>query len=173
MKISKFLETYIFFLFFSFLSFDSIGQEKVDGPISIQGNEYPNSCSLEERLRLKNNLYKENIPNKDEAWNIVELLLCAPSTKTNVDKILKSTKSKIKIEAEATGERESDSSIVTANSKLIQRLLAQGQAWRASIFVLHNSIRLQYFPNEACVEERVLEFSTRRWKLGESGQACD
>lgn len=173
MKIFKFLGTYFSFLFFSILPVDSIGQEKTEGAISIQGIEYQKSCSPTEKLRLQNNLYKEYIPNKDEAWNIVDLLLCAPSTKANVDKILKSTKSRIKIEAEATGEQESDSSIVTVNSKLIEKLLAQGQAWRASILVLHTSIRLHYFPNEACVEERVLEFSTRRWKLVESGQACD
>jgi hypothetical protein len=175
MKSSKLLKTNFLFLLFTLFSSEAISQTKELGlqSISIQGNEYQNSCTPAQKSILKDSLYKENIPNKSEAWYLLDLLLCAPSTNKNVTKVVKSAKSMIKVETEATGEQGPDSSTVNVNSQFVESLLAQGQAWRASIVVLDNTIKLHYFPNEACVEERVLEFSMRKWKLIETGQACD
>ncbi|VXC26888.1 hypothetical protein [Massilia sp. 9I] len=173
MKTAELLASSFLFIISLSFSLNARGQEKEEISVSVQGHEDSNSCSPAEKMNLQHSLYKEKVPNKSEAWRLLEILLCAPSTNANVSEILKSTKSKIKVEAEGTGDPRPDTGTVTATTQFIQTVLAQGRARSASIVVLHNTIKLHYFPNEACVEERVFEFSRGKWKLVEAGQACD
>lgn len=135
MRDSKLLTINFLLLLFSLLSFNALGQAKEDSlqSLSMHGDEYQNSCSPSQKSLLQNSLYKENIPNKSEAWELLDLLLCAPSTNKNVNKVLRSAKSKIKVEDEASGDPSPDFNFVNVNLQFIESLLAKGKAWNSNI----------------------------------------
>lgn len=149
-------------------------QQNSDYPtISIQGNEYRNACDPVEKEKLKEVLKNENVPSKAEAWEILDMLLCAPRTEKNVNKMFIATSSKIRTESEGTGEKESNIETVQRDLKIVKEFFAQGHAWRARLIVINNSVRLHYSENESCIEERIIEFAKSKWKIVEAGQACD
>ncbi|MEW6760795.1 MAG: hypothetical protein AB1437_08210 [Pseudomonadota bacterium] len=141
--------------------------------ISIQGNDYPNACHPLERKKVQEVLRDTNIPKKEELWTILDMLLCAARTEKNLDKMLAATSKRIRMEAEGTGEKEPNIKTVPKNLKLVEDFFAQGKAWGIGLIIINNTVRINYSENEACVEERIIEFSNEKWEIVEIGQACD
>ncbi|WP_143084485.1 hypothetical protein [Massilia yuzhufengensis] len=142
-------------------------------PINIQGLEYANACSPDEKKDLRRLLFQKKIKDAGTAWELIDLLLCAPFTNENSKKMQNATFKKIRMELEGTGEAGPSIKMRYINPALVEALLAKKEAWDASLSVSDEIIKVHYFGNEYCVQERVIKYSKRKWKLFSYGQACD
>ena len=79
---------------------------------------------------------------------------------------------KIRIKSSGTGQDDT-SELIRRDGELIESLLAKGEAWNAIISSESTEIILSYYPNEACISSRTLNFTNKGWRLVEMGEACD
>lgn len=47
--------------------------------LTMQGKTYPSVCTIKENMTLRRSLLLQNYPDKNQAWKLVETVLCAPN----------------------------------------------------------------------------------------------
>ena len=142
--------------------------------LHIQGAEYKNACSPSERKTLQQSVERTAGRSRDAngAWRLVETLLCAPDSKASRLYLITASPQKIRFKSSGTGQDDT-SELIRRDGDLIESLLAKGEAWNAIISSKSTEIILSYYPNEACINSRTLNFINKRWRLVEISGACD
>lgn len=146
------------------------GKLLLSHPLTIQGDVYDASCTASAKAALQAALAG---PTAVEGWRMVDTLLCAPKSAASKAYVACHAARKISYESYSTGDEQEQASTVPLSSAIIDELLAAGAAWNATVEVNAEQIRLSYYPNEACVNTRTLEFIQGRWRLTTMGSACD
>lgn len=140
--------------------------------LEMHGVTYANACSKPEQQVLRQAISKAGVENLPAVWRAVQALLCAPRTGPERAYLGSMFAKKIKQELEDTGS-EPSYEVVARTDELIDRTMAGGEAWAAHIHTEVDGIRLQYFPNEACVRGVTLSYRRTKWVIDEVGEACD
>ena len=138
--------------------------EKPYPSLNMQGNTYPSACVFEERKLLRKSLRSLKYPDEKKAWEIVEVILCAPSNRA--------TRSYLEHHISKNLRREE------VADKWRSKIFALTKAWsvtlRPDVNVRNNiEIGFQYFSNEACVREIALEYDKNKWMIYKISEACD
>lgn len=147
---------------------------EIKGSLYVHGNEYTNTCSPGERKKLQQSVKRAAGRSRDAngAWRLVETLLCAPDSKASRRYLSSVLPPKIRFKSSGTGQDDT-SELIRRDGELIESLLAKGEAWNATISSESTEIILSYYPNEACIRSRTLNFTNKRWRLVELSEACD
>jgi len=140
--------------------------------LEMHGVTYANACSKPEQQVLRQGLSKEGVENLPAVWRAVQALLCAPRTGPERAYLGSMFAKKIKQKQEDTGSEPSHE-VVARTDELIDRTMAAGEAWDANLDIEVDKIRLQYFPNEACVRSVTLSYRQTKWVIDEIDEACD
>ena len=150
------------------------GSPEIRGNLYVQGDEYKNTCSPSERKKLQQSVKRAAGRSRDAngAWRLVETLLCAPNSKASRRYLASVLPPKIRYKSSGTGQDDT-SELIRRDAELIKSLLAKGEAWNATISSESTEIILSYYPNEACIRSRTLNFTNKRWRLVEMSEACD
>ena len=106
------------------------------------------------------------------AWRLVETLLCSPNSKASRRYLTSVLPAEVRSVSSGTGQDEISES-VRRDGRLIEALLAGGEAWHATVESESTEISLSYYPNEACINSRTLRFVNRSWRVVKMSQACD
>ena len=139
----------------------------------VHGNEYANACSPSELRTLQQSVERAaGSRDANGAWRLVETLLCAPDSKARRRYLTSVLPPKIRLKSSGTGQDDT-SELIRRDGELIESLLAKGEAWKATISSESTRIILSYYPNEACISSRTLNFIHKRWRLVELSGACD
>ena len=141
--------------------------------LNVHGVEYANACTPQGRKALRKSVWKvSGGRDASGAWRLVETLLCAPDTKASRRYLTSVVPAEVRSVSEGTGQDEV-SELVRRDGRLIEALLAEGEAWQATIKSKSRKVSLSYYPNEACINTRTLSFVNRRWRLFKISAACD
>jgi chitinase len=138
----------------------------------IQGDSYPGSCDAAQKKLLHEELVRSEAADAKQAWQVVELILCASDSAANRDKVISLLRKKIRQTIESTGSQPIVGR-VAGNVILVDNLMAAGRAWNSSVSGNETRIVLQYFVDEACVNSVTLLYDEHKWSVDEIGQACD
>ena len=147
---------------------------EIKGNLNVQGDEYPNACSPGGRKKLQQSVKRAAGRRRDAngAWRLVETLLCAPNSKASRRYLTSVLPAEVRSVSSGTGQDEISES-VRRDGKLIETLLAEGEAWHATVESESREVSLSYYSNEACINTRTLSFVHRRWRLLKISEACD
>ena len=141
--------------------------------LAVQGVEYANACSPEGRKALRKSVWRVASGREAAgAWRLVETLLCSPNSKASRRYLTSVLPAEVRSVSSGTGEDEISES-VRRDGRLINSLLARGEAWHATVESESTEISLSYYPNEACINSRTLRFVNRSWRVAKISQACD
>jgi len=140
--------------------------------LEMHGVTYANACSKPQQQVLRQALSKGRIENLPAVWRAVQALLCAPRTGPERAYLGSMFAKKIKQKLEETGS-EPSYEVVVRTDELIDGTMAAGEAWDANLDIEVDRIRLQYFPNEACVRSVTLSYRQTKWVIDEIDEACD
>jgi len=140
--------------------------------LNMHGSTYPNACSKPEQQVLRQAILKAKVQKLPAVWRAVQALLCAPRTGPEHAYLGSMFAKKIKQKQEDTGSEPSHE-VVARTDELIDRTMAAGEAWDANLDIEVDKIRLQYFPNEACVRSVTLSYRQTKWVIDEIDEACD
>ena len=141
--------------------------------LDVHGVEYANACTPDGRTALRKSVWRvARGRDASGAWRLVETLLCAPDTKAGRRYLNSVLAGEVRSLSWGTGQDEISES-VRRDGRLIEALLAEGEAWHATVESESTKISLNYYPNEACINTRTLSFVNRRWRLVKISEACD
>ena len=141
--------------------------------LTVHGVEYANACTPDGRKALRKSVWRvAGGRDASGAWRLVETLLCAPDSKASRRYLTGVLPAEVRSVSSGTGQDEISES-VRRNGRLIEALLAEGEAWHATVESASTEISLSYYPNEACINTRTLSFVNRRWRLLKISEACD
>jgi hypothetical protein len=142
--------------------------------LNVHGDDLPNSCSPSQKKKLQDFLTKQlnkNL-NPDNAWRLIETMLCAEKTENNQQLIQHIVPSKIRLTTSASGDKDAIRWI-KKDDDLIDTLMSKGQAWDAQFEFTTNKVILRFAPNEACMRTRTMQFIKNKWSLIAISEACD
>jgi hypothetical protein len=165
----------IIFLTLSFL-FTATAQQNISDEyptLRAHGNTYTSACTLENKKELLIQLTAA-LPEKasrNDAWKLIDMLLCQKISETNRHRLASITPKKIPIISGGTG-AEIDT-IFIERHKEIDTLFADRKAWEASIGSEENLLFISYIANEACVVGKTLKLIRGKWNLISMSQGCD
>ena len=141
--------------------------------LDVHGVEYANACAPDERKALRKSVWRVATGrDASGAWRLVETLLCAPDSKASRRYLTSVLPAEVRSVSWGTGQDEISES-VRRDGRLIEALLAEGEAWHATVESESTEVSLSYYPNEACINTRTLSFVNRRWRLVKISEACD
>jgi hypothetical protein len=141
--------------------------------LEVHGVEYANACTPDGRKALRKSVWRVAVGRDARgAWRLVETLLCAPDSKASRRYLTSVVPAEIRSMSWGTGQDEVSVS-VRRDGRLIEALLAEGEAWHATVESESTEVSLSYYPNEACIKTRTLSFVNRRWRLVKISEACD
>jgi hypothetical protein len=141
--------------------------------LNVHGVEYANACTPDGRKALRKSVWKvAGRRDANGAWRLVETLLCAPDSKASRRYLTSVVPAKVRSVSSGTGQDDVSES-VRRDAKLFDALLAEGDAWRATVESVSKQVSLSYYPNEACINTRTLSFVSKRWRLVKISDACD
>ena len=141
--------------------------------LEVHGVEYANACTPNGRKALRKSVWRvAGGRDASGAWRLVETLLCATDSKASRRYLTSLLPPKIRFKSSGTGQDDT-SELIRRDGELIESLLAKGEAWNAIISSESTEIILSYYPNEACISSRTLNFTNKRWRLVEMSEACD
>lgn len=140
--------------------------------LTIQSEVYQNACAPSELRKLRKSLSSEKVAEEAQVWKAIEVLLCAPRTKSTQRYIASILANKIRDSAEGTAQ-DSDFAVIKPSPELAGSLLANRSAWDASISLDVDHVTLSYHSDEACMNSRTLRFIKPTWRISEIGNACD
>ena len=146
---------------------------KIKKTLDVQGVKYANACTPGGRKTLRKSVWR--VAGGREAagaWRLVETLLCSPNSKASRRYLTSVLPAEIRSVSSGTGQDETSES-VRRDGRLIEALLAGGEAWHATVESESTEISLSYYANEACINSRTLSFVNRSWRLVKISQACD
>jgi len=146
------------------------GKFLLSHPLTIQGDVYDASCTASAKAALQAALAG---PTAAEGWRMVDTLLCAPQSAASRAYVTSHATPKISYQSYSTGDEQEQASTVPLSAAIINELLAAGAAWNAIVEASAEEIRLSYYPNQACVNTRTLEFIQGKWRITAMGSACD
>lgn len=146
---------------------------KVKNTLNVHGVEYANACTPDGRKALRKSVWKvAGGRDASGAWRLVETLLCAPDSKASRRYLTSVVPAEVRSVSWGTGQDDISKS-VRRDGRLIEALLAKGEAWHATVKSESTEVSLSYYPNEACINTRTLSFVNRRWRLVTISEACD
>jgi hypothetical protein len=141
--------------------------------LNVYGVEYANACTPHGRKALRKSVWRvASGRDASGAWRLVETLLCAPDSRASRRYLASVLPAEVRSVSEGTGQDEISES-VRRDARLIEALLAEGEAWQATVKSESTKVSLSYYPNEACVNTRTLSFVNRKWRLLKISAACD
>ena len=141
--------------------------------LDVHGVKYANACTTDARKALRKSVWRvAGGRDASGAWRLVETLLCAPDSKASRRYLTGVLPAQIRSVSWGTGQDEISKS-VRRDGRLIEALLAKGEAWDATVKSESTEVSLSYYPNEACIKTRTLRFVNRRWRLVKISEACD
>jgi hypothetical protein len=165
--------------FFMLATAASIGAARVSAaPVEqypsliMHGESYVNACAPFEKSRLRIALLKSTVKNAEKAWEAVNALLCSPlsiKSRTYIAGLVGDT---VKEHVDSTGSEPTVSTVGLSND-LVEAIMAKGSAWDVTLRTETRGLTVQYFKDEACVQEINLVLNKQRWVINEIGQACD
>jgi len=146
---------------------------KIQKTLDVQGVKYANACTLDGRKALRKSVWRIAAGREAAgAWRLVETLLCSPNSKASRRYLTSVLPAEVRSVSSGTGQDEISES-VKRDGRLIEALLAGGEAWHATVESEATEISLSYYANEACINSRTLSFVNRSWRLVKISQACD
>ena len=141
--------------------------------LNVYGVEYANACTPQGLKALRKSVWRvAGGRDASGAWRLVETLLCAPDSKASRRYLTSVLPAEVRSVSAGTGQDEISES-VKRDGRLIESLLAEGEAWQATVKSESTKVSLSYYPNEACINTRTLSFVNRRWRLLKISDACD
>ena len=141
--------------------------------LDVQGVKYANACTPYGRKALRKSVWRvAGGRQATGAWRLVETLLCSPNSKASRRYLTSVLPAEVRSVSSGTGQDEISES-VKRDGRLIDALLAGGEAWHATVESESTEISLSYYANEACINSRTLSFVNRSWRLVKISQACD
>lgn len=141
--------------------------------LNVYGVEYANACTPHGRKALRKSVWRvAGGRDASGAWRLVETLLCAPDSKASRRYLASVIPAHVRSVSGGTGQDEISES-VKRDGRLIETLLAEGEAWQATVESKSRELSLSYYPNEACIHTRTLSFVNRRWRLLKISESCD
>jgi hypothetical protein len=143
--------------------------------LRIHGIDYPSSCDGVELAGLKKSVHGIAGPKRDpdQAWDLVETLLCREANPSNVEFLRRHLPRRIMTSSHDTGDPEAVDRKEPASRELALKAMSQGAAWGASVAQSGHDIEIMNRPNEACVNSSTLRFGGKTWLLLSSRNACD
>ncbi len=141
--------------------------------LEVQGVKYANACTPDGRKALRKSVWSVAGGREPAgAWRLVQTLLCSPNSKASRRYLTSVLPAEIRSVSSGTGQDEISES-VRRDGRLIEALLAGGEAWHATVESDSSEISLSYYVNEACINSRTLRFVNRSWRVVKISQACD
>jgi hypothetical protein len=143
-------------------------------PVMTQGDqEYANTCSPKEKKILRAALLENKVPDQEQAWRLIDTLLCAEKTPVNQRLIRNAMAKKIKAQYDGTGQDTSYETL-TPSDDAAERLMAGGAAWQAT-FESERSAgwRLFYWSDEVSVASYTIDYKKAKWIITRYGSASD
>lgn len=141
--------------------------------LNVHGVEYANACTPDGRKALRKSVWRvAGGRDASGAWRLVETLLCTRDSKASRRYLTSALPAEVRSVSWGTGQDEISES-VRRDGRLIEALLAEGEAWHATVESESTEVSLSYYPNEACINTRTLSFVNRRWRVVKISEACD
>jgi len=150
----------------------AIGAAEQYPALEIHGFLYPNACAANVRVELQNSLLKLDIKEADKAWQIIDALICAPRNESTRNAVRVVMAKRIKEDFASTGDLPSFEMVVP-NAQIIERVIRDGEAWKAQVRKESDNVIVQYFVDEACVRDVTLRYFKSKWLIYGIGMACD
>lgn len=173
MKISRLILMHLLIIFTSMRAGAVVlGDEQIYPDLEIQGESYPNACKPDQVEKRREIVDRSGIADKTRALQVIQSLLCSPSRDLDRKYVLKLIPAKIRIIADATGQR-GDSKYWNRDQELIDYILAEGQAWNANLRVKNREIHLEYYENSSCIRGITVLLKGETWIVHELEEACD
>lgn len=142
-------------------------------PMTQYGQEYANACSPNEKKALRASLVKLKIPDQEQAWRLIDTLLCAEKTPGNQRLIRNVMAKKIKAQYDGTGQDTSFATI-TPSDEAAEQLMAGGSAWDASFRTAQSDgWEVSYSSDEVSVTSTTIDYKKGKWLITEHGSASD
>ena len=138
----------------------------------MHGASYVNACAPYEKSRLRTALLKSAVKNAEKAWEAINALLCSKPSIKNRTYVAGLVGDTVKEHVDSTGSGPTVSTVGSSND-LVEAIMANGSAWDVTLRLETQSLTVQYFKDEACVQEINLVLNRQRWVINEIGQACD
>jgi hypothetical protein len=143
-------------------------------PVMTQGErEYANTCSPKEKKILRAALRDSKVPDQEQAWRLIDSLLCAEKAPANQRLIRNAMARKIKAKYDGTGQDTSFETI-TPSDEAAERLMAGGAAWQARFEPAESDgWQLSYWADEATVSSYTIDYKKAKWIITGYGSASD
>lgn len=143
-------------------------------PIMIQGDqEYANTCSPKEKKILRASLLEKQLPDQEQAWRLIDTLLCAEKTASNLRLVRNAMAKKIKAQYDGTGQ-DTTFETITPSDDAAERLMAGGAAWDATFEPAQsNGWKVFYWSDEVSVASYTIDYKKGKWIITEHGSASD
>jgi len=150
----------------------AVGESEQYPALEIHGFLYSNACAANVRIELQNSLLKLGIKEADKAWQIIDTLICAPRNESTRSTIRAVMAKRIKEDFASTGDLPSFEMVVP-DAQIIERVMRDGEAWKAQVRKETDNVIVQYFVDEACVRDVTLRYYNSKWLIYGIGMACD
>jgi hypothetical protein len=143
--------------------------------LDVNGSIYTNSCSPKPLRKLRNTVEtgQSNNPNASKAWPLINALLCAQVSESNIEFVLKSLSNKVSVEEPAATGGTEKPKLLARSRELAESLMAKGFTWDAGITFSKNTIRVNYLADGTCGKSFRLKFISTVWVLVSSSEICD
>lgn len=160
-----------FIAIFSQMSFAS--EKPLSYPkLVMHGEAYENSCSAKQKQVLTSHIQKNVQHDHRLLQTAIESILCRSYTPQNIRMMINFVDNIVITSYEGTAE---EKIVGTSGEKvqILKEVMAEGNAWNATLIFNDSEVKLQYFSSEACVESVKLRHSKNSWLINEIGGACD
>lgn len=143
--------------------------------LDVNGNVYPNTCLPKPLTKLKSvvEINPSNGSNASKAWPLINALLCAQTSESNIQFVLKKLSSKVFVEEPAATGGTEKPKLIPRSKELAESLMAKGFAWDGSITHGKGSIRVNYLSDGTCGKSFRLKLISTKWVLVSSSEICD
>jgi hypothetical protein len=143
--------------------------------LDVNGSIYHNTCLPKPLGKLKNTIEsnRSNSLNASKAWSLINTLLCAQASESNIELVLKKLSSKVSVEEPAATGGTEKPKLIPRSKELAESLMAKGFAWDASVTFRKDSVRINYLSDGTCGKSFRLKLISTVWVLVSSSEICD
>ncbi len=135
--------------------------------------EYAATCSPKEKKILRASLLEKQLPAQEQAWRLIDTLLCAEKTPANQRLIRNAMAKKIKAQHDGTGQ-ETSFETITPSDEAAEGLMAGGSAWQATFEAAQSDgWKVYYWSDEVSVTGTTIDYKKGKWIIIEHGSASD
>lgn len=132
--------------------------------LEMQRDFYPNACISNERKSLRRSLRSHKYPDEEQAWKLIEMILCESSNKANRSYLDSHISLKLRSEKYKGDGKNKIFALTKAWSANLDTDLGDGK---------NIEVNLRYFSNEACIRDVGLKYDKNKWMLYRISEECD